>query len=152
MKLQLSGVERVSVEKAVVYGFVTDPHRVGNCMPDLQELTVQDERHMVAIVRVGIGPIRGKFKMEAAITPEDGEGLALKLKGNGMGNGIAMESRMKLVAVDGGTELHWSAEASVSGPLAGVGGRLLEGQARKTTEQLFINIRKALESENQAAG
>jgi len=152
MKIQLNGVERIRAEKAVVYGFITDPNQVGQCLPDLQELTVQDQHHMVAIVSIGIGPIRGTFKMEAAISPADGEGLALKLKGSGMGNGLAMESRMSLVAVTDGTELHWSAEASVSGPLAGVGGRLLEGQARKTTEQLFMNIRKALETGSQAAG
>lgn len=152
MKLQLSGVERINAESSAVYGFVTDPNRVGRCMPDLQELNVTDDRHMVAFVKVGIGPIRGRFKMEAEITPGGGEGLALKLKGSGMGNGLSMESAMKLVAVEGGTELHWSAEASVSGPLAGVGGRLLEGQARKTTEQLFINIRQTLEGGEQAAG
>jgi carbon monoxide dehydrogenase subunit G len=148
MKMTLSGVEQVQAELALVSAFVTDPDRVGRCLPDLQELTVVDAQHFVAFVKIGVGPIRGKFKMEVELgaLTESGE-LAMKLKGSGMGNGLAMSSSMKLIAATPGqTELHWSAEASVSGPLASIGGRLLEGQAKKTTEALFANIRQALET------
>jgi carbon monoxide dehydrogenase subunit G len=148
MKMTLSGVEQIQANVATVSAFVTDPNKVGNCLPDLQELTVADQQHFTAFVKIGVGPIRGKFKMEVEIAPSaDGREMGMKLKGSGMGNGLSMSSTMKLVetAADR-TELHWSAEASVSGPLASVGGRLLEGQAKKTTEALFTNIRQALES------
>lgn len=148
MKMSLNGVEQIQAEIAAVSRFVTDPNQVGRCLPDLQELTVADPQHFTAFVKIGVGPIRGKFKMEVELAPSaDGREMAMKLKGSGMGNGLAMNSTMKLVeAGPDRTELHWSAEASVSGPLAGVGGRLLEGQAKKTTEALFANIRQALES------
>lgn len=153
MKMQLSGVERIAVDKETVRLFVTDPERVGRCMPDLQELQVADSRHMTAIVKMGVGPIRGRFKMEAELDPSAGDEISMSMKGNGMGNGLTMNSAMKLVAqADGTTELQWSADASVSGPLAGVGGRLLEGQAKKTTTQLFTNIRQVLEGGGLAAG
>lgn len=147
MKMNLSGVELIQADRDSVARFVTDPDQVGKCLPDLQELTVTDPQHFTALVKIGVGPIRGRFKMEVELGPlTDGE-MALKLKGSGMGNGLAMNSTMKLVAVaTAQTELHWSAEASVSGPLAGVGGRLLEGQAKRTTEALFANIRQALQA------
>jgi carbon monoxide dehydrogenase subunit G len=148
MKMSLSGVEQIQAEIAAVSRFVTDPNQVGRCLPDLQELTVTDPQHFTALVKIGVGPIRGRFKMEVELgTLTADVELAMKLKGSGMGNGLAMSSTMKLVATAADqTELHWSAEASVSGPLAGVGGRLLEGQAKKTTEALFANIRQALET------
>jgi carbon monoxide dehydrogenase subunit G len=127
---------------------VTDPNQVGKCLPDLQELTVRDAYHFTAYVKIGIGPIRGRFKMEVELgaMTETGE-LALNLKGSGMGSGLAMKSTMQLDGVgDDRTELRWSADASVSGPLAGLGGRLIEGQATKTTQSLFANIRQALEA------
>jgi uncharacterized protein len=148
MKMTLSGVEQIRSDLSAVSRFVADPNRVGTCLPDVQELTVADDQHFTAFVRIGIGPIRGRFKMEVELQPSGGGSeMAMRLKGSGMGNGLAMASTMKLVpAAPDRTELHWSAEASVSGPLAGVGGRLLEGQAKKTTEALFTNIRQALES------
>lgn len=154
MKMQLNGVEKISAAKATVRGFVLDPNRVGACLPDLQELQVADERHMTALVKIGIGPIRGKFKMEVELNPlAGGDEITMSLKGSGMGNGLTMSSAMRLVETGAGTtELHWSADAAVSGPLVGVGGRLLEGQAKKTTEQLFANIQRQLEAGGQAAG
>lgn len=147
MKLNLNGVEQIQAGSEAVGQFVTDPDKVGRCLPDLQELTVTDPQHFTAFVKIGIGPIRGRFKMEVQLGPLTGGEMTMKLKGSGMGNGLAMNSTMRLVAAAAGqTELHWSAEASVSGPLAGVGGRLLEGQAKKTTEALFANIRQALQS------
>lgn len=153
MKMLLNGVEKINAAKAIVHSFVLDPNRVGRCLPDLQELQVADERHMTAIVKIGIGPIRGRFKMEVELNPvEGGDEIAMTLKGSGMGNGLTMSSAMRLVETSASsTELHWSAEASVSGPLVGVGGRLLEGQAKKTTEQLFVTIRQTLEAGVRAA-
>jgi len=147
MKMNLNGVERIAADLATVRSFVTDPNLVGRCMPDLQDLKVVDETHMVALVKMGIGPIRGTFKMEIELMPGADE-VAMKLKGSGMGNGLAMTSSMRFAVPEGGgCDLHWTADAAVSGPLAGVGGRLLEGQAKKTTEQLFVNIRQALEGQ-----
>lgn len=148
MKMNLSGVEQIGAELSVVSAFVTDPAKVGRCLPDLQDLKVIDGQHFVALVKIGIGPIRGTFKMEVELgaLTETGE-MSMKLKGSGMGNGLAMSSSMKLsTTAPGQAALDWSAEASVSGPLASIGGRLLEGQAKKTTESLFTNIRQALES------
>jgi uncharacterized protein len=144
MRIQLSGTERLNAGLDTVRRFLTDPDQVGRCLPDLQELQVTGERSLLAFVRIGVGPIRGRFRMEAELEPA-GEQIGLNLKGSGMGNGLSLTSRMALTAAGGATELAWSAEASVSGPLAGIGGRLLEGQAKKTIEQLFVNIRQSLE-------
>jgi uncharacterized protein len=152
MKMNLNGVERIQADRDTVRTFVTDPEQVGRCMPDLQDLKVSDSQHMIAMVRVGVGPIRGTFKMEIELLQGTDSEAAMKLKGSGMGNGIAMSSTMQFVPAEGGvTELHWKAEATVSGPLAGIGGRLLEGQAKKTTEQLFSNIRQTLEGQRAPA-
>lgn len=146
MNLKMDGTERISAPCDAVWAFVTDPEGVGHCLPDLQELQVTDPQHLVAFVRIGVGPVRGRFKMEVALEPAAGE-LGMRLKGSGMGSGLTMNARLLLLTADsGGTALQWAAEAAVSGPLASVGGRLLEAQAKKTVEQLFANIRHRLES------
>jgi carbon monoxide dehydrogenase subunit G len=149
VKLELTGTEHVACDLASARAFLADAARVSRCLPDLEEVTLLEARRFVAVVRVGVGPVRGRFKMDVELAPsDDGNHLALSLRGSGMGSGLAMTSALSLTPVDAAhTDLAWSAEASVSGPLASVGGRLLEAQARKTTEQLFAAIRAALERE-----
>jgi carbon monoxide dehydrogenase subunit G len=152
MKLQMQGTERIQASPEAVRRFVGDPAQVGRCLPDLEELEVVDGQHLVALVRIGVGPVRGRFKLEVALGAEDGE-LSMRLKGSGMGSGLQMSSQMQVLAeAAGATALLWTAEAMVSGPLASVGERLLDAQARKTTQQLFESIRRTLEANGQVAG
>ncbi|MDE2573070.1 MAG: SRPBCC family protein [bacterium] len=149
MKIEMKGVERVSATPEQALRFVSDPNRVGPCMPDLQSLQIADAHHFVAVVRVGVGPVRGNFKMDVQLAsdPARPSELDLTAKGSGMGNGMNLRSHVRVVPVsDGSAELHWTAEAAVSGPLASIGGRLLQDQARKTTESMFAAIREALQS------
>jgi|GEM_PF-479175 len=155
MRIQMSGVEHVSVAPEQAFAFVTDPNRVGRCMPDLDELQVSDSRHFVAVVKVGVGPVRGRLKIEAEMKTDDARlgDLDLTAKGSGMGSGMVLTSHMHIEPTGGGgAELQWSAETSVSGPLASVGGRLLEGQAKKKTQAMFDAIRQALQANGAPAG
>ena len=61
MKLNYSGTEQVKAAPAVVWAFVQDPERVARCLPDVQEVTVQDANHMEATVQVGVGMVRGAW-------------------------------------------------------------------------------------------
>lgn len=145
MKLQYSGTEAIRAPKEQVRQFVLDPNQVGYCLPDLQELQVVDQTYFTAVVKVGVGPVRGRFKLDVELVP-NGDAASINLKGSGMGSGMAMSSEVTLEETAEGTILHWKADASVSGPLASVGGRLLEGQAKKTIEQMFASIRSRLEA------
>ena len=146
MKLHYEGSETIRVAKDEVRRFLLDPEQVGRCLPDLHELTASDATHFVATVRVGVGPVRGLFKLDVTLHTEGEDDLRISLRGSGMGSGLQVESQVHLEALAQGTRLDWQADATVSGPLASVGGRLLEGQAKKTIEQLFASIRQTLEA------
>ena len=50
-------------------------------------------------------------------------------------------SELQLAEVaPGSTELRWEARVTISGPLAALGARLIDGQAKRITAQLFDNI------------
>ena len=40
------------------------PQKVGHCLPDVVDVTVHDPTHFDAVVKVGVGPVRGKFKFK----------------------------------------------------------------------------------------
>ncbi|MDI3298119.1 MAG: carbon monoxide dehydrogenase subunit G [Bacillota bacterium] len=146
--MRFEGSESIRRRREEVRAFLLAPERVGRCLPDLQELEVADEAHFTAHVRVGVGPVRGRLRLDVALEPgEDDAEARISIQGSGLGSGLTVRSSARLTPVDGQTEVAWQAEASVSGTLATVGGRLLEGQARKVVEQMFGAIRRELEAE-----
>lgn len=153
MRLDYQGELTIPAPLAEVWAFLTDPQRVSCCVPDLHQLEVHDGQRFDAVVRVGVGPVRGPFRLQVQMSRDEDEKTAsLHIRGFGMGSGVELSSSMKLEPQgDGETLMRWRAEGSVSGPLASVGGRLLDAQARKTIEQIFENVRRAFAAPAPAA-
>ena len=144
MNLQYSGEEKIPASLDAVWIFVTDPEKVGRCFPELVDLTVQDPTHFVATVRVGVGPVRGNFKVKVELLPDPSRHhLDMKMSGGGFGSAVDLSAAADLVD-DGTTLLKWSGQAEARGPIAAVGGRVLDAQAKKVIEQAFGNVRKQL--------
>ena len=146
MTLQYSGEEKIPAGDAVVWAFVTDLEKVGSSFPDVVDVAVLDATHFEAIVKVGVGPVRGKFKMKVELLPDAARRRTdMKISGGGFGSTVDMTAGADLVdAGDGTTLLKWSGSAEARGPIAAVGGRVLDAQARKLIEQAFANVRRQL--------
>ena len=146
MNLQYSGQEQIPASYATVWTFVTDPERVGRCFPEVVDVTVQDPTHFEAVVQVAVGPVRGKFKMKVELLPNPTEHrIDMKLSGGGFGSAVDLTSGAELVdAGDGTTLLKWSGQAVPRGPVAAVGGRVLDAQAQKLIAKAFANVRQQL--------
>jgi hypothetical protein len=146
MNLQYSGEERIPVSPDVVWAFVTDPDKVGHCMPEVIDVTVQDPTHVEAVVQVAVGPVRGRFKLKVELQPDPARRrIDLKISGGGFGSAVDMTAGADVVdAGDGTTILKWSGQAVARGPVAAVGGRVLDAQAQKLITQAFGNVRQQL--------
>ena len=128
VNLQYSGEEKIAVGPGVVWAFVTDPGKVGRCMPEVKEVAVQDQTHVDAVVQVAVGPVRGKFKLKVELLPDaSGRRIDMKISGGGFGSAVDMTAGADVVdAGDGTTLLKWSGQAIARGPVAAVGGRVLD--------------------------
>jgi uncharacterized protein len=146
VNLQNSGEEKIPASLDAVWAFVNDPEKVGRCFPDVVDVTVHDPTHLEAIVKVGIGPVRGTFKMKVELVPDPSRRhLDMKISGGGFGSTVDLTAGADLVdAGDGTTLLKWSGQAEARGPIAAVGGRVLDSQTKKLIEQAFGNVRKQL--------
>jgi carbon monoxide dehydrogenase subunit G len=146
MNLQYTGEEKIPASLDAVWAFVTNPEKVGRCFPDVVDVTVQDPRHFESIVKVGVGPVRGKFKMKVELAPSDSKRrIDMKITGGGFGSTVDLTSGADLVdGGDGTTLLKWSGQAEARGPIAAVGGRVLDAQAEKLIAQAFANVRQQL--------
>jgi uncharacterized protein len=146
MNLQYAGEEKIPAGLDTVWAFVTDPEKVGRCFPDVVDVTVQDATHFESIVKVGVGPVRGKFKMKVELVPGDSKRrIDMKISGGGFGSTVDLTSGADLVdGGDGTTLLKWSGQAEARGPIAAVGGRVLDAQAARLIAQAFGNVRQQL--------
>ena len=146
MNLQNSGEEKIPVGPDTVWTFVTDPEKVGRCFPDVADVTVQDSTHFEAVVKVGVGPVRGKFKLKVELLPASSKRrIDMKVSGGGFGSAVDLKAGADLVDVgDGTTLLKWGGQAEARGPIAAVGGRVLDAQAQKLIAQAFGNVRQQL--------
>ena len=146
MNLQYTGEEKILAGPDTVWTFVTDPEKVGHCLPDVLDVTVQDQTHFEAVVKVGVGPVRGRFKVKVELLPAPSKRrLDMKMSGGGFGSTVDLTSGADLVDPgDGTTLLKWSGQAEARGPIAAVGGRVLDAQAQKLIAQAFGNVRQQL--------
>ena len=146
MNLQYTGEEKIPASVATVWAFVTNPEKVGRCFPDVVDVTVQDPTHLDAVVKVGVGPVRGNFKVKVEIVPDPSRHhLDMNVSGGGFGSAVDLTATADLVdAGDGTTLLKWGGQAVARGPIAAVGGRVLDSEARKLIQNAFGNIRQQL--------
>lgn len=147
MNLQFNGKEEISRSKDDVWRFIGDPKSVAPCLPDVLDYDIKDAHNFDATVGVAVGPVRGKFKFKVAIDPQsDGRHVKLKISGGGLGSVVDLVANADVTGEGTATTLDWEASASMRGPVATVGGRVLEAQAQRVIASTFSNIKTQLSS------
>jgi carbon monoxide dehydrogenase subunit G len=128
-----------------VWAFINDPAKIASCLPDVQQTNVIDAHSFDATVGVALGPVRGKFKFKIALQPSTGDHMDMKINGGGLGSVIDLVAGADLTPEsDALTILDWKGTASLRGPIATVGGRVVDAQARKVISTTFENVRTRL--------
>jgi uncharacterized protein len=145
VKLEYGGRERIPVAPGVVWAFINDPASIASCMPDRIESTVIDARTVDVVVQVAVGPVRGKFKFHVMLDPQPGgTRMNMKINGGGLGSVVDMEAGSDVSPEGDGTALDWKATATMRGPVATIGGRVIDAQARRVITQTFENVKTRL--------
>ncbi|MGI8534256.1 MAG: CoxG family protein [Candidatus Limnocylindrales bacterium] len=146
--MQFSGKVDIKAPREKVFAFVTDPQQVGQCGPGVESIEVIDETHFKARAKVGVGFIRAKFVMDMelieAVAPER---AVIRARGQAPGSAVDATGTMTLSqgADAGATVMDWQADVTISGTIASLGGRMIEGTANKLIGQAFDCIRSRLE-------
>lgn len=146
--MRFEGTLEIAAPRERVFAFLVDPRQVTRCAPDVQSLEVVDQTRFKVVVRAGIGPIRGTFNFAVDFTELAApERAALTARGQMPGSAVEMKSAMELAALDAArTTMRWSSDVTVSGMIASVGARLMQGTADKMTQQVFACIKEKLEA------
>ncbi len=142
-----SGTEDIAAPRQKAWDFLVDPNQVGNCGPGVQSIEVVDADHFNARAKVGVGFITATFNVHMTfIERVPLERARIQAHGQAPGSAVDAIGDMSLSdGANGGTRMEWSANVNISGTLASVGARLIEGTARKLIGQTFTCIRTRIE-------
>jgi carbon monoxide dehydrogenase subunit G len=146
--VKFQGTVDIAAPRDKVWAFVIDPNQVGQCGPGVETIEVIDDTHFKATAKVGIGFISARFivNMEMAeLTPPDQ--AVIKAHGQAPGSAVDATAQMSLSdGANGDTRMDWNADVMISGSLASLGARLIEGTANKMIGQTFDCMKSKLEA------
>ncbi len=142
MRLSFSGAPEVAAPIDQVWPRIIDPHFVAEHGPGVESVEVTDERHFKVITALGVAATKLRFGMDVELTEvEEPKHLTMKARGKAPGSAVEVSATLDLEAIDASrTRLHWKADSEISGTVASVGARLMEGTARKLTEQFWTKF------------
>jgi len=148
--MEFSGTQTIAAPIETVWAYLMDVNKVAACAPGFQSLEVLGDEHWKAVVAVGIGAVKAKFTLDVT-RPEMEEPTHMVVKGRGKAPGSAVEMFGDMVLTslnDAETRMDWKASVVVSGTIASVGARLLQGMAERLTGQFFTCLKTTLQTPN----
>jgi carbon monoxide dehydrogenase subunit G len=153
MKVHYEGSEKIPASYAEVWAFMNSPAKVAACLPDVVSTDIADANHFTSVVKVGVGPVRGNFTFQVTLEPKpDARQILVSIHGGGLGSVVDQVATATLKdGGDGTTTLDWTADAVINGPVATVGGRILDAQAKRIIEHVFTRVRESLTAAPGAA-
>ncbi|MGH7527374.1 MAG: SRPBCC family protein [Gemmatimonadales bacterium] len=142
MKLEFSGAPEITATRDHVWSRLMDPSFVAASAPGVETVEALDPTHFKVVSGLGVGSVKVRFKLDVELFDiVQGEQLKMRARGKAPGSAVDVVSRLQLEeAGPGRTRLDWAATSEVSGTVASVGARLLEGTARKLTEQFWTDF------------
>ncbi|RIK14401.1 MAG: carbon monoxide dehydrogenase, partial [Acidobacteria bacterium] len=140
--MQISGSNHLSADPATAWEAFHDESVLVATLPGAQSMREVAPGSFEMTVSAGVAAIRGTYDGTAVFSQEvPQESFVLSLAGAGGPGTINADVKVEMAqAADGGTDLTWTADATVGGPVGGVGQRMLSGVAKRLAGQFFANI------------
>ncbi len=146
--MEFSGTQSIAAPIEKVWAFLEDVNNVAACAPGFQSMEELGEERWKAVVGVGIGAVKAKFTMDITRPEKEAPGhMTMKGRGKAPGSAVDLNGDMRLTALDSEqTQMDWKASVVVSGTIASVGARLLQGVAERLTGQFFDCLKSKLQT------
>jgi carbon monoxide dehydrogenase subunit G len=144
--LDITGSFRIPASRERVWEALNDVLILQACIPGCLELCKVSETELDAKMQSKIGPVKTTFKTHITLTEmEPPERYVLVGEGKGGAAGFARGSAAVTLSEAGDeTVLEYTAEIKVGGKIAQIGSRLLDGTARKLSNDFFTKFVEAV--------
>ena len=148
MHLHLDGSSELKVDQETAYKRLTNLELMTKALPDAEDVKMIDNDTAEAMVKLRIALVSTRLRMKVNISERRPPSHAeLSAEGSGTGSHVKLRSTFDLEKVAGGsgTKMTWSAEAEITGLMAGIGSAMLKGFAEKRVGEIFGAIGIAVE-------
>lgn len=140
--LQGQGSARVEAPPERIWDMLLDADCLASLIPGARDVVRESETRFRADVMLGIGPVRGRYRAEVSLSDLDPprqatlSGRITGALGGGEGSGVVTLTPLE----DSATEIAYRYRVTLSGKVAAVGGRLLDGASRAIIGQFFTAL------------
>jgi len=144
--MQFNDEIRIDAPREQVYAALNDPGILRNSIPGCEEIEQLSETKLVATVVTRIGPIKAKFKAHVTLSDlNPPSSYTISGEGKGGTAGFAKGGAKIVLKEDGGaTIMRYEVQVDVGGKLAQLGGRLIEGTAKKLSADFFTRFKQEI--------
>ncbi len=151
--MHFTGSQQIKAPAAKVWQFVLDPNKVAECAPGFKAMDILGPDHFKPTLAVGIGAVKATFTLDVQLEDvREPDHAAMRARGSAAGSAVDMKAAMDLTVLsETETRMDWTADVNVSGTLASVGARLMEGTAHRLTAKFFDCFQQKLEAPEPSA-
>ena len=138
--MEMNSKKRIEAIPEKVWKALNDTEVLKASMPGCESFEATGENTFEAKITAKVGPVKAKFKFNVSLTDIDPpNGYTISGEGQGGAAGFAKGSAaVNLAGENGATILTYNVKANVGGKLAQLGGRLIDGTARKMATSLRL--------------
>ena len=149
MKLHFSGAPEITATRAQAWKRLLDPKFVAQSAPGVESVETLDPSHFKVVSAFGIGAVKVRFTLSVELTDVvEPDRATMRARGKAPGSNVDVVASVRIEDAGAGRiRLDWTADSDVSGTVASVGARLLEGTARKLTEEFWTDFARRVQSD-----
>jgi carbon monoxide dehydrogenase subunit G len=143
--MKIEGATDISAPRDRVWSAFLDPAVIAKAIPGCEELVSIGPDEYKAVMKVGVGPVKGTFDGKVRLFDQDPpHRYRMAVEGSGAPGFVRGEATLELTEAPGGTRVACSGDIQVGGLIASVGQRLLGGVSRMMLDQFFSRMNEIL--------
>jgi carbon monoxide dehydrogenase subunit G len=144
--MEMTGEQFIPLPQQRVWEALNDPEVLKACIPGCESIEkVSDTEYKVAMI-AAVGPVKARFSgklLLVDLNPPHSYSLSFEGSGGAAGFGKG-GAQVSLTPEGSSTKLAYNAKATVGGKLAQVGSRLIDGVAKKMTDDFFAKFNQTV--------
>jgi uncharacterized protein len=142
--MKIDATYEINAPREKVYAALVQPEILRRAIPGCESLEPTGENIYAAVLKAGVGSIKGTFKGEVRLEDmRPPEHYRIVVEGKGVVGFAKGSADFDLEPKDNGTLIKYSGEMQVGGTIAAVGQRMIQGAAKMMAARFFT----ALEAE-----
>jgi carbon monoxide dehydrogenase subunit G len=137
--MEMTGEYMIAAPRERVWAALNDPEVLRRSIDGCESLEKTSDTSFAAKVVARVGPVKAAFGGKVTLSDIDPPN-GYTISGEGSGGGVGMAkggASVSLTDEGGATRLRYIVKAEVSGKLAQIGSRLIDGAARKMADDFF---------------